>query len=62
MAESATENPPTDTPMYWFAKLEFAVEEGDFEAAAAAQRELARLGVLVRYCRSEPKAVTNAAR
>jgi hypothetical protein len=46
--------PPTDWPLYWFARLEKAVEEGDHQAAAEAQRELARLGVRVAYGR--PKA------
>jgi hypothetical protein len=36
---------PTTSPVYWFVKLETAVEKGDFEAAAEAQRELRRLGV-----------------
>ncbi len=41
--------PPKDWPVYWFARLEAAVESGDHAAAADAQRQLARLGVLVRY-------------
>lgn len=36
-------------PLYWFAQLEKAVEEGDHQAAAEAQRRLARLGVRVHY-------------
>jgi hypothetical protein len=36
-------------PLYWFARLEDAVERGDHAAAAEAQRQLARLGVQVRY-------------
>lgn len=48
--------PPTppefpDWPLYWFAKLETAVEEGDHQSAAVAQRELVRLGVRVKYGR-----------
>jgi hypothetical protein len=41
--------PVEDLPIYWFAILDRAVEEGDHAAAAKAQRELARLGVQVRY-------------
>jgi len=40
-----------DWPLYWFAKLEQAIEEGDHQTAATAQRELARLGVRVAYGR-----------
>jgi len=35
--------------LYWFARLEKAVEQGDHQAAAEAQRELERLGVRVAY-------------
>lgn len=38
-----------DWPVYWFARLEAAVERGDFASAARAQRELERLGVTVTY-------------
>jgi hypothetical protein len=41
----------TQEPIYWFALLDKAVERGDHQAAAEAQRELARLGVTVRYGR-----------
>jgi hypothetical protein len=47
-------------PLYWFAQLERAVEDGDHLAAAQAQRELARLGVRVAYGR--PKAKRQEAR
>jgi hypothetical protein len=40
-----------DWPLWWFARLEAAVERGDHEAAAEAQRQLARLGVRVQYGR-----------
>jgi hypothetical protein len=43
-----------DWPLWWFVRLEAAVEEGDHEAAAEAQRELARLGVRVSY--GQPRA------
>jgi hypothetical protein len=43
--------PVIDWPLYWFAKLEKAVEAGDHQAAAEAQRHLARLGVRVNYGR-----------
>jgi hypothetical protein len=36
-------------PLYWFSRLEDAVERGDHAAAAEAQRVLKRLGVRVRY-------------
>src|SRR4051794_24329359 len=42
-----------DWPLYWFARLEKAVEQGDHAMAAAAQRRLATLGVRVRYGRPE---------
>lgn len=32
---------------YWFARLEYAVQRGDLAGAAAAQRELMRLGYSV---------------
>ncbi len=51
MADTITIPPTTDWPLYWFAKLEKAVEQGDHQAAAEAQRELARLGVRVAYGR-----------
>jgi hypothetical protein len=38
-----------DWPLWWFAALETAVERGDLQAAARAQRELKRLGVAVKY-------------
>jgi hypothetical protein len=38
-----------DWPTYWFVRLERAVEEGDHEQAAEAQRQLRRLGVEVKY-------------
>jgi hypothetical protein len=48
--------PPPDheaarSPLYWFVILEKAVARGDHEAAATAQKELAKLGVVVRYGR-----------
>jgi hypothetical protein len=36
-------------PTYWFAVLEIAREQFDFEKAAEAKRELSRLGVQVSY-------------
>jgi hypothetical protein len=41
--------PGHDEPVYWFALLERALERGDVQAAAAAHRELRRLGVDVAY-------------
>jgi len=42
-------DPVRDWPLWWFAQLEAAVERGDYQAAASAQRELERLGVTVQY-------------
>jgi hypothetical protein len=53
MADAVLVPRPNDWPTYWFAALEKAVEAGDYEAAAVAQRELARLGVQVRYGRRQ---------
>jgi hypothetical protein len=36
-------------PTYWFAVLEIAREQGDFDQAAEAKRELKLLGVCVSY-------------
>ena len=44
-----------DWPLWWFARLEAAVERGEHGAAAGAQRELKRLGVRARYGRPRPK-------
>jgi hypothetical protein len=38
-----------DWPLWWFVRLEAAVERGQHEAAAEAARELERLGVTVIY-------------
>src|SRR5262249_7012045 len=40
-----------DWPPYWFAELENALEQGNFQAAARAVSELRRLGIEVRYLR-----------
>ena len=62
----ASQTTPTDWPIYWFAVLEKAVEKGDHQIAAQAQRELARLGVRVSYGRrptprsEEVRALSNA--
>lgn len=37
-----------DEPGYWFVKFERAVEDGDYEVAAEAKRNLKRLGALDR--------------
>jgi hypothetical protein len=55
-------NDATDWPLYWFAKLEAAVERGDHQGAARAQRQLARLGVRVQYGRPQPRPRTEVAR
>ncbi len=46
-----TDPPVTDWPLYWFARLEKAVDQGDHQTAADAQQQLARLGVHVTYGR-----------
>jgi hypothetical protein len=45
------ETPHTDRPLYWLLILDQAVEGGDHQLAARAQRELARLGVQIAYGR-----------
>jgi hypothetical protein len=45
---------PTECPTAWFAVLERARLTEDYERAAHAQRELARLGVRVRFTSREP--------
>jgi hypothetical protein len=42
-------DPVRDWPLWWFARLEAAIERGNYPAAAHAQRELERLGVTVQY-------------
>jgi hypothetical protein len=44
-----------DWPTFWFAQLELAVTEGDFDSAAQATRELKRLGVDVTYRHRPPE-------
>lgn len=46
-----------DWPLWWFARLEAAIERGDYEAAAKAQRNLERLGVRVRYTHPDRREV-----
>lgn len=41
--------PATEWPLYWFGKLEKAVQEGDYQTAAVAQSELSHLGVQVKF-------------
>lgn len=43
-----------DWPLWWFARLEAAIERGDYPTAARAQRELERLGVTVVYRGRQP--------
>lgn len=51
MSADTSDRPTVDWPLWWFARLEGAVERGDHAAAAEAQRELERLGVRVLYGR-----------
>jgi hypothetical protein len=41
--------PPRDWPLWWFARLESAIKRNDRRAAREALRNLARLGVEVRF-------------
>jgi hypothetical protein len=60
---AAATDPTIDWPLWWFVRLEGAVERGDHESAAEAQRELARLGVRVYYGRPpRRREVTHASR
>jgi hypothetical protein len=52
-----------DWPLFWFARLEAAIEHGDHQLAAEAQRALQQLGVTVTYCarhRDRMEATNNA--
>jgi hypothetical protein len=49
MPRGTNANPVRNWPLWWFCRLEAAVERGDFQAAARAQRELERLGVTVQF-------------
>jgi hypothetical protein len=42
-----------DRPLYWLVILDQAMERGDLQLAADAQRELVRLGVCVAYGRAK---------
>jgi hypothetical protein len=44
-----TRRPHWDQPTYWFVVAEVAREQGNHQAAAAALRQLDRLGVHVKY-------------
>jgi len=50
-AATAFHQRAANLPAYWFVKLETAADEGLFEEAAEAQRELRRLGYEVKYRR-----------
>lgn len=49
----STHPPELDQPVYWFALLDRALEAGNLDDAARAQRELERLGFSV-TCRRRP--------
>jgi hypothetical protein len=57
MSNEAQTQPAADDPLPWLLTLEMARQRGDFEKAAVAKRELAKLGVKVTY--SPAKAVKN---
>jgi hypothetical protein len=46
---SAPPLPVQELPVYWFSILDQAIQQGDLELGAQAQRELERLGVHVAY-------------
>ena len=46
----------TECPTAWFAVLERARADNDFQRAAEAQKQLERLGVKVKYFRQKRKA------
>jgi hypothetical protein len=47
------------SPLFWFVRLETALEAGDFEAAADARRRLRDLGVDVVYRTKLPQMKTD---
>jgi hypothetical protein len=47
--KSKGEDAPADSPTAWFAVLERARRTNDYALAAQAQRELVRLGVVVKF-------------
>jgi len=51
-----------DDPLVWLLLLERGRRTGDFELAARAKRELARLGVFVTYRQSRPEEERHLAR
>jgi hypothetical protein len=46
---STNDRRPEDEPVAWFFEMQRALQAGDLETAAAARRELERLGVDVRF-------------
>lgn len=53
--QTADDREYRDCPTAWFSVLESALRAGDYERAAAAQRELKRLGVKVKFPASAVK-------
>jgi hypothetical protein len=53
--DNVSEPRTTNRPLYWLVILDQAVEDGDHQAAAEAQRQLARLGVRISYGRPGPQ-------
>lgn len=58
MAATLAPQNQIDWPLYWFARLEKAVEKGEHQVAAEAQKQLARLGVRVQFGTSQLAGVT----
>ena len=53
----STARKPKDSPAYWMVLLDLARSRDDYDRAAQAQRELARLGVKITY---SPTAMSRA--
>lgn len=48
-----------NSPVAWFVIMERAIEDGDFDLAAKAKRELDRLGIIVKYRKPKRKGASN---
>jgi hypothetical protein len=46
---------PEESPIAWFGEMLLAIDRGDFQKAAWAQRQLERLGWRVRKTRRDPE-------
>lgn len=55
MPKNASRDFVKDSPVYWFALMELAKNDRDFESALNAQRQLERLGVFITFRRPSAK-------